>query len=95
MSDILVDLCLAAAVLSAWIGCFGAIRMRSALDRIHAVTFVNAACGSFLALAGFLADGVSSRSVKLACLVFVMLVMGAAVSHATGRALLLRDGPQA
>ena len=95
MIAVLTDLCLAAAVLSAWIGCFGAIRMRSALDRIHAVAFTNAACGLFVVAAGFLADGVSTRSVKLACLVVFVLVTGAAVSHAAGRALVLRDGPQA
>ncbi len=95
MSAVLVDLCLALAVLSAWLGCFGAIRLRSALDRIHAVAFTNAACGIFVVAAGFLADGLSTRSVKLACLVAFVLVTGAAISHATGRALLLRDGPQA
>ena len=95
MSGLPVDLCLAAAVLSAWLGCLAAIRMRSALDRLHAVAFVNAACGAFVAAAGLLTDGVSTRSVKLACLALFVLVTSAAVSHAVGRALLLRDGPQA
>ena len=95
MKQILLDLCLAGAVLSAWLGCFGAFRLRSALDRIHAVAFTNIAAGLFVAAAAFLADGVSSRSVKLACLVAFVAVTGAAVSHAGGRALLLRDGPQA
>lgn len=95
MTAVLADACLVVLVLSAWIGCFGVIRMRSALDRLHAVTFVNAAAGVPLALAGLLADGVSARSVKLAALVVFVLATGAAVSHAAGRALLLRDGPQA
>jgi multicomponent Na+:H+ antiporter subunit G len=90
-----VDLCLAGAVLSAWIGCFGALRLGSALDRLHAVAFTNAAAGVLVAVAAFLADGISTRSVKLACLVAFVLVTGSAVSHAAGRALALRDGPQA
>jgi multicomponent Na+:H+ antiporter subunit G len=95
VSAVLVDLCLAVAVLAAWLGCFGAIRMRSALDRLHAVTFVNAACGPLVAAAAFLADGISPRSVKVACIVAFILATGSAVSHAAGRALMLRDGPQA
>ncbi len=95
MRDCLVDLCLALAVLSAWLGGFGALRLRSPLDRVHAVAFVNAAGGMALALAAFLADGLSTRSVKLAGLVLAVLVAGAAISHAAGRALALRDGPQA
>ena len=93
--NIAADLCLGLAVLSAWIGCFGALRLRSALDRLHAVTFVNAAAGVLVAAAAFLADGVSTRSVKLAGLVAFVLVTGSAVSHAAGRALARRDGPGA
>lgn len=90
-----VDACLALAVLSVWVGCFGALRLRSALDRLHAVAFTNAAAGTFTAVAAFLDDGISTRSVKLACLVAFVLVTGSAVSHAAGRALALRDGPSA
>ena len=90
-----VDLCLALAVACVWLGCFGALRLRRPLDRLHAVAFVNASAGILVAVAAFLADGVSTRSVKLACLVAFVLVAGSAVSHAAGRALALRDGPQA
>ena len=93
--SVVVDLCLALAVLSAWIGCFGALRLPSALDRLHAVAFTNAAAGVLIAVAAVLADGVSTRSVKLVCLVAFLLVTGSAISHAAGRALALRDGPQA
>lgn len=93
--SLLVDLCLALAVLSAWIGCFGALRLRTALDRLHAVAFTNAAAGALVAVAAFAEDGVSTRSVKLAALVAFVLVTGSAISHAAGRALSLRDGPRA
>ena len=89
------DLFLVVMVISAWLGAFGALRLRSPLDKLHAVAFINAAAGVALAAAGFLEDGVSTRSIKLACLVAVVLVVGAAASHAAGRAILLRDGPQA
>lgn len=93
--SVLTNLCLALAVLCAWIGCFGALRLRTALDRLHAVAFTNAAAGVLVAAAAFLADGISTRSVKLACLVAFVLVTGSAISHAAGRALALRDGPRA
>ena len=89
------DIFLVLMVSSTWLGAFGALRLRSPLDKLHAVAFVNAAAGIALAAAGLFEDGVSTRSVKLACLVAIVLVMGAAVSHAAGRAILLRDGPQA
>lgn len=95
MTGLLVDACLALSVLSAWLGCLGALRLSSALDRLHAVAFVNVAAGVPLAIAGLLADGLSPRSVKLAALVVLVLATGAAGTHAAGRALLLRDGPQA
>ncbi len=95
MSGIALDLCLLLAVAAVWLGGFGALRLRTSLDRLHAVAFCNAAGGLLVAVAGFLADGVSTRSVKLACLVVLVLVSGAAISHAAGRALALRDGPQA
>ena len=93
--SVAVDLCLALAVVSAWLGCFGALRLRSALDRLHAVTFTNAAAGVLVAVAALLADGISTRSVKFACLVAFVLVTGSAISHAAGRALALRGGPGA
>ncbi len=95
MRVVALDICLAVAVLSVWLGCFGALRLRSALDRLHAVSFVNAAGGIAFAAAAFVDEGITTRSVKLAALVAVVLVMGAAVNHAAGRALLLRDGSKA
>ena len=95
MSAVALDLCLGLAVAAAWLGGFGALRLRSSLDRLHAVSFVNAAAGVPIAVAAFLADGVSARSVKFAFLVALLLISGAAISHAAGRALALRDGPQA
>lgn len=77
-------------VLAAWLGCAGFARLRAPLDRIHCVAFVNAMCGTALILAAFLSDGVSVRACKILLVVGVNLLAGAAMSHAVGRALLLR-----
>jgi len=55
------------------------------------VTFVNAAAGAAVSLAAFAADGASDRAFKIALIVVVNLVAGAAVSHMTGRAVTQRD----
>ena len=95
MRGLICDLCLALAVLAAWLGALGFLRLRSALDRLHCTTFVLAASGPPLVLAAILDEGLTTRSIKLAALVVTLLVTGAATSHAVGRALLLRDGPHA
>ena len=92
LADGLVAVPLALAVLCAWVGALAAWRLPTALDRMHAVAFVNAAAGGFLTLAGFAADGVSPRSVKILALWLVLLAVGAGLSHATGRAVLVRGG---
>jgi multicomponent Na+:H+ antiporter subunit G len=86
----LVDLLLGLSVASAWLGAFGFLRLRSPLDRMHCVAFVFATAGLFLVAAAFVSDGVSSRAGKLLVLVMFGLVSGAALSHLTGRTLLLR-----
>lgn len=87
-----IDLLLAAVVLGAWIGCAGFARLRSPFDRMHCVAFVNTVSGSALTIAAFLADGASIRACKILLITVVSLLAGAAMSHVTGRALLLR-GP--
>ena len=95
MKGAAVDCCLVLAVAAAWLGALGFLRLRSALDRLHCTTFVLASSGPLLTLAAFLHEGLTPRSLKLAVLVVALLVTGAATTHAVGRALLLRDGPQA
>ena len=87
-----VEILLAAAVLSAWIGCFGLLRLAAALDRLHCATFVNAASGCAVTLAVLVQDGLTDRLLKMLAIFLVLLLTGAATSHAAGRALVLRDG---
>lgn len=90
MTAALTNVLLAVAVLAAWLGCAGFARLRTPLDRMHCVAFVNATAGTSLALAAFVADGVSVRALKILMVVGLSLLVGAATSHVTGRALLLR-----
>lgn len=90
MSAAAPEALLAIMVLAAWLGCAGFARLRSPLDRMHCVAFVNATAGSALTAAAFVADGASTRAFKILLITFVSLLAGAATSHATGRAILLR-----
>jgi multicomponent Na+:H+ antiporter subunit G len=85
---------LALAVFASWLGALGFARLKDPLDRLHAVTFVNAATGLPILLAGLIADGASDRVAKLALLVAACLWSGAALAHATGRAIRARDKAQ-
>jgi multicomponent Na+:H+ antiporter subunit G len=87
----IVDALLALAVLACWLGAAGFARLSSPLDRLHCVTFVNATAGIAILVAAFIADGVSARTVKILVLNAAALASGAALAHATGRALLLRQ----
>lgn len=86
------DILLAAGVLAAWLATFAFTRLHSSLERLHAVSLVNIAVGAPIVLAAFLTDGVSSRSLKCALILAVMIFVGALLSHVTGRAVHLREG---
>ena len=90
MTRVALDGLLGIAVLAAWLGCAGFLRLRTALDRMHCVAFVYATTGTLLTAAAFVSDGASDRALKILLLTVVGLLTGAAMSHATGRALLLR-----
>ena len=88
---VVIALLLACAIASAWIGAIGFLRLESALDRLHCVTFVYVGSGLPVAIAAFLADGPSTRAFKILLLVVVALVAGAAVNQAVARAIFVRD----
>ena len=79
------------AVLGAWIAAAAFVRLRTAYDRLHCVTYLNAAAGLPLLIATFVADGFSDRFFKLLIMVVFTLLSGAAIGHAVGRAMLLRE----
>ncbi len=92
MRALAVEILLGAAVLSAWLGCFGFVRMKTALARLHCAAFVYVAAGFAITLAVLVQDGATDRLLKMIAIWAILLLGGAATSHAIGRALILRDG---
>ena len=83
---------LALAGIAVWIGCVGFARLASPYDRLHCATFVAAGAGPLVGLAAFWADGASDRAWKILLVVVLVLVNGAALSHAASRAVAWREG---
>jgi multicomponent Na+:H+ antiporter subunit G len=90
VTKLAIDSLLVLAVLAAWLASAGFARLRAPLDRMHCVAFVNATSGVAVLLAALLAEGPTTRVFKILLIVGIGLLAGAAMSHATGRALLLR-----
>lgn len=91
MKHVIIDLLIVLALATAWIGALGFARLRSSLDRLHCVTFVYVGCGIPLAIAAFVADGLSSRALKMLLLTMVALVAGASLNQVAARAIFNRD----
>ena len=91
MKAVLLPASLLLMVAASWLGALGAARLRTPLERLHAVTFVNIAAGVALVLAALVSDGFSARVAKVALIVILSWASGAALSHATGRAVVRRD----
>jgi multicomponent Na+:H+ antiporter subunit G len=94
MKALLIDALLVATAGAGWFGVTGFARLRTPLDRIHCVTFVNLVAGAALAAAAFTSDGVSNRSLTVLFIVALNLLAGAAMSHAMGRVFLQRGTPE-
>jgi multicomponent Na+:H+ antiporter subunit G len=90
--SVAIDALLALAVLLAWLGTTAFFRLRTPFERLHVVTFLNVTAIGAVMVMAFLADGISSRSLKCAVIWVATLASGALVSHVTGRALHLREG---
>lgn len=88
---IAVSLLLGVVVLALWLATWGFARLHSPYDRIHCASFGAAAAGLPLVAAAFVSDGASDRAFKILLLVLLLLVSGATLAHATGRAIASRD----
>jgi multisubunit Na+/H+ antiporter MnhG subunit len=80
------------AVLAAWVGAISFLRLGTALERIHSVTYVSVVTLGALTLAGLFTEGITPRTCKLAFLCVANLATGALLSHATARTIHLRGG---
>jgi multicomponent Na+:H+ antiporter subunit G len=83
---------LAVGVFAAWLGVIAFIRMPTPFQRLHAVSFVNVVAAAPIVTAALLSDGVSSRALKCLFMLFFVVLIGALLTHATGRALHFRGG---
>lgn len=88
---IAIDLLLGLAVLAAWLAAWGFARLSSACDRLHCVTFAGLAAGVPVAAAAFFAKGFASGPVKVLLIILMSAAIGAALAHAAGRAIAVRD----
>jgi multicomponent Na+:H+ antiporter subunit G len=86
-----ITACLVLLAASVWIGGIGFARLSSPYDRLHCAAFVAASGGLLITLAAFLADGASDRAWKILLVVTLLLVNGAALSHALGRSIAWRE----
>lgn len=78
-------------VLASWLGCLALFRLKTPYQRIHCVAFVAVVGGFCFCLAVLLTYPESPLGWKAIFILLVLLCAGAVVSHATGRALLLRE----
>lgn len=92
MRMLAVEGLLGLVVVCAWLALIGALRMRGALDRLHAATLVSVACVGGVFLAAAVQEGLSDRTLKVLFLFLLTLVGGGGVTHAIGRALAGRPG---
>ena len=93
--SILVGALLALAVAAAWLSALALLRLPRALDRLHALSFLNVAASVCVTVAAFLSDGISGRSMKILLMMGVYLAWAAVLSHVSGRAVLMREGRSA
>jgi len=93
--NLAADVLLAVAVAAVWLGCLGFARLHDSFDRLHCVGFVGIGAGLPILLAAWLSQGSSASIAKLAFLVACILFNGAALNHATGRALHIRRQDEA
>ncbi|WP_267422204.1 monovalent cation/H(+) antiporter subunit G [Methylobacterium sp. GC_Met_2] len=93
--SVAIGILLALAVAVTWLAAFALWRLPRALDRLHALAFLNVAASGLVTVAAFLADGISGRSLKILVMMGVFLVWAAVLSHVSGRAVLMREGRSA
>jgi multicomponent Na+:H+ antiporter subunit G len=90
-----IGLVLSLAVAATWLSALALWRLPRALDRLHALAFLNVAASALVVVAAFLADGISGRSLKILLMMGVYLAWAAVLSHVSGRAVLMREGRSA
>ncbi len=93
--SLVIGILIGLSVAASWLSALALLRMPRALDRLHAISFLNVALSVLVTAIGFAADGVSTRSLKILFMMVLVVGFGAVLSHAAGRALLMREGRSA
>jgi hypothetical protein len=92
MTDSLtIDVLLSLSVAAAWAACWGFLKKRGPLETLHYPSFIAAASGTTLALAGLFAEGMTARVGKLVLLDGLVMASGLVLSHALARSALRRQ----
>lgn len=81
----IIDVLLSLGVAAAWAAGWGFLRKRGPFDTLHHPSFIAAATGTALALAGLFGEGLTERVGKLVLLDALALVSGVVVAHALAR----------
>jgi multicomponent Na+:H+ antiporter subunit G len=77
-------------IASSWLAAFGLLRLPNAFTRLHCVSFAGAAGGFCFTAAVLIDRGGDPLGFKSLTTVILLLLTGAVLVHATGRALRLR-----
>ena len=93
--NVAIGVLLALAVAVTWLAALVLWRLPRALDRLHALSFLNVAASGLVTVAAFLADGFCGRSLKILVMMVVFLAWAAVLSHVSGRAVLMGEGRSA
>jgi multicomponent Na+:H+ antiporter subunit G len=89
---IAADIFLGICVLMAWLGTFAFVRLETPLERVHAIAFINITVVGSIVVAAFFGQGVTSQTLKVCFIWIATVLIGALLSHVTGRAIHLRSG---
>ena len=69
--SVVIGVLLVLAVAVTWLAALALWRLPRALDRLHALAFLNVSASALVVGAAFLADGVSGRSLKILLMMVV------------------------
>jgi hypothetical protein len=86
-----IDMLLSLSVAAAWAACFGFLRTSGSFDTLNYPSFIAAASGTALVLAGLVTEGLTARVGKLTLLDGLALVSGLVMSRALARGALRRE----
>jgi monovalent cation/proton antiporter MnhG/PhaG subunit len=91
VTEVLVAVLLAVAVLAVLISCLGMLVMRDALDQLHFTAPAATIAPVAIAVAVLLEEPLSSAGVKAVIVAVLLIVTTPVLSHATARAARIRE----